>query len=96
MAFFEFKDGKTFLNVRVSAKASRNAVTGVKNDSLAISVTSVPENGKANKAVVKVLSERLACAKSKIQLVQGETCRNKLFVIDGDVRDTLSKEVHEK
>lgn len=96
MTFFKFKDGKTFLNVKVSTKASRNAVIGVKNDRLAVSVTAVPENGKANKAVIKVLSEKLDCAKSKIQLVQGETCRDKSFVIDGDVRDALLKEIYEK
>lgn len=79
--FFKIKDDCTFLQVRVSTKASRNAIVGVKNNELLVSVTAVPENGKANEAVIKLLSKSLKCAKSKIELVLGSKGRNKTFKV---------------
>ncbi len=79
--FFEIKDDCTFLKVRVSTRASKNAIVGIKNNELAVSVTAVPENGKANEAIIKLLSKGFKCAKSKIELVSGGKSRNKLFKI---------------
>lgn len=80
--FFEIKDGCTYFKVKVTTKASKNAVTGIKNDELLVSVTAVPENGKANEAIVKLLSKTFKCAKTKLNLISGEKGRNKLFRID--------------
>lgn len=80
--FFEVKNGRTYLRVKVTTKASKNAVTGIKNGELLVSVTAVPENGKANDAIVKLLSKMFKCAKTKLSLVSGEKSRNKLFRVD--------------
>ena len=80
--FFEIKDGITFIKVRVTTKASKNAVIGIKNNELSVSVTAVPENGKANEAIIKLLSKEFKCAKSKFDLISGGKCRNKLFRVD--------------
>ncbi len=80
--FFEVKDGCTLLRVRVATKASRNEIVGVRNGELLISVTTVPENGKANEAIIKLISKSLKCAKSKIDLILGSKSKDKLFRID--------------
>ena len=80
--FFEVKNDRTYLRVKVTTKASKNAVTGIKNGELLVSVTAVPENGKANEAIVKLLSKMFKCAKTKLNLVSGEKSRNKLFHVD--------------
>lgn len=79
--FFEIKDDCTFLKVRVATKSSKNAIVGVRNGELLVSVTAVPENGKANEAIIKLLSKSLKCAKSKIELISGSKSKNKLFKI---------------
>ena len=81
-SFFEIKDGFTYFRVKVATKASKNAITGIKNGELLVSVTAVPENGKANEAIVKLLSKAFKCAKTKLNLVSGEKGRNKLFRVD--------------
>ena len=81
-SFFEIKDGCTFIRVRVTTKASKNAVIGAKNNELSVYVTAVPENGKANEAIIKLLSKKFRCAKTKISLISGSKSRNKLFRID--------------
>ena len=80
--FFEIKDGVTFIRVKVTTKASKNAVTEVKNGELLVSVTAIPENGKANEAIIKLMSKEFKCAKSKFDLVSGSKGRNKLFRVD--------------
>ncbi|WP_417266874.1 DUF167 domain-containing protein [Celeribacter baekdonensis] len=70
-------DGE-ILAVRVTPKASRNVVT-VEDGQVRVYVTTVPEGGKATKDVVKLLAKSLGIAKSTLELVRGETSRDKVF-----------------
>jgi uncharacterized protein YggU (UPF0235/DUF167 family) len=47
----------------------------------AISVTAVPERGKANDAVRRALAGELGIAPSRLSLVMGATSRTKVFEI---------------
>ena len=67
--------------VRVTPRASRNAVI-VDGAAIRVTVTTVPEDGKANAAVIKLLAKALGVAKSRLVLVRGATSRDKLFRID--------------
>lgn len=69
------------LAVRVTPKAARNQVE-LRDDQLRVSVTTAPEDGKATKAVIKLLSHALGIAKSRLVLTQGASSRNKVFRID--------------
>ncbi|MTH58161.1 DUF167 domain-containing protein [Paracoccus litorisediminis] len=71
----------TEIAVRVTPKASRNAVT-VDGATIRVHVTTVPEDGKANAAVVKLLAKALGVAKSRLVLTRGATSRDKVFRID--------------
>lgn len=46
---------------------------------LKIKISQSPEKGKANEAVIKLLSRLWKIAKSDIELIQGTTSRNKIF-----------------
>ena len=67
--------------VRVTPKASRNAIK-VEDDIIRIYVTTVPEDGKANDAVVKLLAKSMGVAKSRLTLIRGATSRDKIFRLD--------------
>ena len=69
------------LSCRVTPRASRDAIDR-DPDGLRIHVTAVPENGKANAAVVKILAKALGIPKSRLTLVRGETGRDKVFRIE--------------
>ncbi|AJE48315.1 DUF167 domain-containing protein [Celeribacter indicus] len=71
------------LAVRVTPKASRNAVT-VEDGQVRVYVTTVPEAGRATRDVVKLLAKALGVAKIRLTLVRGETARDKLFRLDRD------------
>ncbi|OOY16665.1 DUF167 domain-containing protein [Thioclava sp. DLFJ4-1] len=67
--------------LRVTPKASRNEIRE-SEEGLRAYVTVVPENGKANAAVVKLLAKALGVAKSRLTLIRGQTAREKVFRLD--------------
>lgn len=71
------------LTLRVTPKASRNAIVPAETsgDPLRVYVTTAPEGGKANAAVLKLLAKALGVPKSNLTIVQGETGRDKLVEI---------------
>lgn len=69
------------IKVRVTPKAARNAVREEAGQ-LKISVTTVPEGGKANRAVTKLLARVLGVAPSRLTLQRGVTSRDKVFRVD--------------
>lgn len=76
------------LAVRLTPKASRNGIQGTValadgGLALKVAVTTVPEAGKANAALVKLLAKALRVPKGAIEIVQGTTDRNKLLAISG-------------
>ncbi|MGQ2968395.1 MAG: DUF167 domain-containing protein [Allorhizobium sp.] len=82
--------------VRLTPNGGRDAFDGVEvaADGLAhlkARVTAVPEKGKANKALVALLSKALKVPKSSISVVSGETSRQKILRIEGDPEDLQSR-----
>lgn len=69
------------VSVRVTPRAKRNEVGGVMNGKLQVRTTSPPTDGKANKAVIKLLAEFIDVAPSRIKLLRGPASRNKQFVV---------------
>ena len=71
----------TLIEVRVTPRASRNAVL-LDDGAIRVTVTTVPEDGKANAAVAALLATALGVAKSRLVLVRGATAREKLFRLE--------------
>ncbi len=81
MAEFEYLADGRIITVRVTPRASRNKVIADPDGraDLRVMVTTVPEGGKANAAVIKLLSRALGVPKSRIELVRGGSGRDKQF-----------------
>lgn len=82
IAITEHADG-CILPVRAQPGARRNGVQGEQNGSLKIAVTAPPEDGRANAALVEALREALKVKRSQIELLSGQTSREKKFLIRG-------------
>lgn len=76
--------------VRAQPGARRTAITGEHDGALRIAVTTAPEKGQANKAIVKILSKSFQLPKSAIELVSGTTSRQKKFLLRGLSKQTVS------
>ena len=88
--------GELRLRVRLTPKARREAVQGLKplaapigraGMELAVSVTAVPEKGKANAALLRLLAKKLGVGSSLLRLAAGETDRHKQVALAGDSED---------
>ena len=71
------------LNLRVHPGAKRNAVTGIHDGALKLSLTTPPTDGRANDALIAFLAERLRLPRARISLVSGQTSRSKAVRITG-------------
>lgn len=92
---YRFHDGKSgaALTIRVTPRARRNEIVEILSDlTIKIRLTAPPVEGKANKALIKYLSEVLDIPSSKIDIVAGDTGRDKIVsIIDAD-----SDAIHKK
>ena len=70
-------DSEGRLALRVTPNAKAESLT-IEDGVLKIRVTVVPEDGKANKAVIALLAKALGVSKSSLAIVRGETARDKL------------------
>lgn len=95
--FYEITDKGVVLFLKVTPKASANKIQGIESASetqqvLKVMVTAVAENGKANEAVIKLISKFLKVPKSSCQLIKGETSRYKTILFSqnpGKIKEKL-------
>lgn len=74
--------------VKLTPKASRNAVQGWAEGAngeriLKVSITTVPEKGKANEALISLLAKEWNLPKKAFSLIRGETDRLKVLKVCG-------------
>ena len=77
--------------VRLTPKGGRDAVEGWAKSAdgavhLKARVRAVPENGKANAALIGLLAETLAVPKSAVRIAGGETARLKRIEVAGEAK----------
>jgi len=81
------------LPVRAHPGARRNEVRGPQDGMLKVDVTQVAEKGKANKAVIEVLSKQLGLKKSQLELLAGETSQHKRILVRGVTLEQLRQRI---
>ncbi|QQP89254.1 DUF167 domain-containing protein [Skermanella sp. TT6] len=92
--------GGVTVAVRLTPRASRNAVVGIGTGTgpagreqavLKVMVTAVPDSGRANEALVRLLAKQWKVPGSAITLVAGATDRNKILHVAGDPADLMTR-----
>jgi uncharacterized protein (TIGR00251 family) len=78
------------LLVKAQPGASKTSIRGEQNGMLKVAVTQIAEKGKANQALVEALAEGLGLKRSQIELVSGESQREKRFLVRGANQEQLS------
>jgi uncharacterized protein (TIGR00251 family) len=82
-------EGGVILRVRAHAGARRNLILGVRAGALRVAVTAAPEKGKANQAIIALLSKALGVPKSAIEILSGETSPQKRLLVRNFDMDQL-------
>jgi uncharacterized protein len=79
------------IEVKVTPRASRDEIVGMRDGVLAVRVTAPPVDDKANQAVVKLLAKRAGIPRGRVRIVRGQRGRRKLIAIDGAGREALER-----
>jgi uncharacterized protein (TIGR00251 family) len=79
------------LNVEVVPGSSRNQIVGSLDDALKIKVMAPPEKGKANEAVVQLLSMKLGISTDDIGVESGHSSPSKVIAVTGMDDDAIKK-----
>lgn len=77
MPCFEEKDGYIVLNVRVVPRAAKDVIQGIMGNALKVRIQAPPIEGKANAHLLKFLSKHWKIPRASIEILSGETGRNK-------------------
>lgn len=78
---FTEKDGAVLFDVRVVPRSSKSEIVGLHDDTLKIKLSSPPVDGAANAELIKLLAKSFGVAKSDVEIVNGETSKNKRIKI---------------
>ena len=85
---FEIRTSGVKLQCRLTPRGAADAVTGLvcveDRSALKCTVRAVPEKGKANTALEKLIASWLDVPKSSVAVVAGSRSRNKTLEIEGD------------
>jgi len=74
---FVEKDGRIVFNVKVVPGSSKTVIAGLYNGMIKLRLAAAPEKGKANQALIELLSDKLNIPKSHIVITSGLTSKVK-------------------
>lgn len=82
------------VSLKISPNSSKNEI--IKNDdgTIKVKITAPPVDGKANKCLIEFLSKTFRIPKTSIQILRGETSKEKTLLIkvfDNDKLNTVKK-----
>jgi len=69
--------------VRVRPRASREGLAGLRQGALVVRLTAPPVEGAANTALLRLLGRALGLAPSALELLRGQSGREKLVLARG-------------
>lgn len=81
-------ENSLIIKLRISPNASKNEIIN-KDGEIKVKVTAQPIENKANKALIEFLSKSLKIAKSNIEIVKGETSKEKTLLFKNISSDKM-------
>ena len=85
------EEASVFLKVLIQPRASREGIVGMHGDALKVRVSAPPLEGRANKALKKLLAEQLGVPPSRIQISTGQRSREKILKISGVSQEAIER-----
>lgn len=98
MAFFEAYKSGFIIRIKLTPNAAGNEFKDVLTapnglEYLRASVTVVPEKGKANQELIKMLSKELKLPKNIFSIISGETDHWKKISVNTPLTDNISQSI---
>jgi len=77
------------VTVRLQPRAGRDEIVGLRDGVLLVRVSAPPVDGRAKKALCKLIARQAGVAPSRVSIVRGERSRDKLVRVEGIDPGTL-------
>jgi uncharacterized protein len=71
------------IEVRLRPRGSRDELAGMQGRVLQAKVTAAPVDGRANRALCRLIAKRVGVAPSRVSVVRGEKSRDKVVRVKG-------------
>lgn len=82
-AYLRAQPDGALLFVKLQPRASANEIGVAAGAELRIKVTAPPVDSAANEALLRLLAEKLDCARNRVELLRGPTSRHKTVKLHG-------------
>ena len=79
--FYNWQGENLVLSVKAQPNASKNEFSDIMGAFIKLRITAPPVDGKANQQLIRFLASTFGVSKSSIQLLNGDSCREKRFLI---------------
>ena len=76
-------NNELIIKIKVEPRSSKSGIVGPYGDALKVKLTSPPVEGKANRELIDLLSKELKIRKKDIEIVSGQSSKNKVVKIIG-------------
>ena len=86
--WMKFSDNEVFLDIRVIPNSSKNSIS-LEDEFLKVKLTAPAVDNKANKALIEYLSKLLKTPKTSIEIVSGNTSKNKRLKLPSHTKTLL-------
>ena len=76
-------DKGVIFSVHVLPRSKKEGVAGLYGDAVKVRISAPPVGGAANKALIKLLARLLGIPKGNVEILRGETGRDKQVIVHG-------------
>jgi uncharacterized protein (TIGR00251 family) len=92
--FSQTPGGGTLVRVRVTPRAGRSAIAGVRDGALLVRLAAAPVDGAANDALIDLLARALHLPKQFLRIIRGERSRDKQIAVDSLASDEVERRLN--
>jgi len=86
--------GSATFAVKIHPRGKKNAINGEVGDTLKLSLTAPPVDGKANAACIEFFANLLKVPRSSVTIASGESSRRKVIRVVGLSAEELRKRLN--
>jgi len=79
--YYKWQEDNLLLELYIQPKASKDAIIGEYGERLKVAITQAPQDGKANKHLIKFLAKHFGVPQNHIELLKGDSSKYKSVLI---------------
>jgi hypothetical protein len=83
--------GRARIEVRLRPRGRRDELIGLRDGVVQARVTAPPVDGRANRALCRLIAKRIGVAPSRVRVVHGERSRDKVLEVEGVSAATVER-----